>query len=244
MATDDIKEVIAIPLGYEEVTAIPLGYEEVTAIPLRKKTKGTTEKKRTCCGLALDIISCIFLFLMAIFFIVGTSQLWLYYGYIIFPRSTQACLIVGSIFYILTLSIEIFKRKSEGALAISMASVELFGALCWLIAPCIIRIAYAFSSAFLVGSVSVLTSMIYNLAILYKRRGGGVSVFTMVGWTLILLANSFFIASTIMGFGVGGGFNAYRGLYVSGSVFYFIAVIFYTLGLFLPQRCCKLGISN
>ncbi len=190
---------------------------------------------RNCCGLALDIISSVFLFLMSIFFIAA-------------PFSHPVLFTVGTVCYMVSLSIEIYKRRSKGAKEIVMTSFGLVGAFLWFIAF-FIRISIGHIATFIVGSLFLLTFITYDLIMVRVRQGGGVSVFTVIAQSLAWVATLLFLCGTgsLLGFWVNyfsfdiNDVYTYFNLLISGGVFYLLHAIFYTVGLF--TKCCKLNWS-
>ncbi len=237
--------------------------EVITTTPLRQKEEKKdlesqgltsdekqavkeTKKKRNCCELALDIIGCICVFLFSIFFMAASSYFhpgtWTNY----FGR-VDALFMMGTLAYITSLSIEITKRRSKGILEIVMTSIGVLGAFIWFVAS-FISDTKRFATTFIIGCLFVITFITYDLVMVIVRRGGGMSVFTLVSLSLAWLANILFMsgAGCIVAF-----FNSmsptiqdvytYAGLFISGSVFYFLHAIFYTVGVF--TTCCEVSCS-
>ncbi len=232
----------------EEITTTPLRQKEekkdVESQELTRDEKKTV--KRNCCELTLDIISCICVFLMSLFFMAASSYFhpgtWNNY----FGR-TDALFMMGALAYITSLSIEITKRRSKGVLEIVMTSLGVLGAFIWFVGSFMSDLK-RFAATFIVGSLFVLTFITYDLVMVIIRRGGGMSVFTLVALSLAWLANILLIsaAGSIVAFFSSMSptiqdIYTYAGLFISASVFYFLHAIFYTVGVFV--KCCKVSCS-
>ncbi len=211
------------------------------------ESKGCGDDK--CCALTLDIIHTTCVYIMSIFFLAGSIFL---YPRVLAnsPVSEPFTLIfVGTLFHLASSSIEVFKTKAKGILALTMSGVALFGGVLWTIGSIFLfrKIVneVAFGCLWLLGSLCNLVFITTGIVKIFLASGPK-PLFHTIALKLSWIANLLFFSGSAHLLAIHGGlkdgnYNAcdltyevvdLAGLLLSGSILYLIHAIFHTLSLF------------
>ncbi len=209
-----------------------------------KKESGevTPREENRCCSLALDIVGTTCLYVMSIFFICGSA--FIHPSSYLDPNRPKEPLVfwtLGVLAYLTTASIDIFKRKEEGALEITMASIALGGGVFWLIGTIFLynktNNLNVWCILWLLGSLLNLASITYEIVMLFMTSASLKPLFRTISLALSWVANILLLA------GVAHLLNESKslsicelsnaaGVLISAAIIYLIHSIFHTLAIF------------
>ncbi len=127
---------------------------------------------------------------------------------------------------------EIYKRGSKGKVEVAMISLAVVGAFLWLIAP-----FAPFFTTWMIGSLLVLVFITFDLIILIKGRALKKFPFTAIALSLAWFANILYLGGAMQYLNIYSfqDVYTYAGLYIAGSVLYFLHALFYTLAVYRSQ---------
>jgi hypothetical protein len=205
-----------------------------------------------CSSLTIDIVSTVCLYLMSIFFIAGSGYL-LPRNYIDRPKEIFLLWFFGVAAYITTTIIELFKRRSKGALQIVMSSLAIAGGTFWFVGSIFlidrIQNFRVWSILWILGSLLNLASVTFDIVLTFVQINGPKPFFRSISlglsWiaNLLLLGGAAHIAKELTTLTFCDLSNA-GGALLSGSIIYLIHSIFHTLGLFKKRVLFSIQFSQ
>lgn len=230
-------------------------YEEVNTFPLRNRggmspddfpqdLHGVMQNRNKNLS-ASDIVRCVCLILMSIFFVCGAnyfepSTISYYDRHT--PVKPTSFIALGASFYITFLLVEVYRRRSSGS-HVLMPCLGILGATLWFIAT--VSSFHVTGENMRVLSIMWIIGTLFNLAFvtsdlyIFLRSGPEKPLFHTVALFLAWLANVLFLSGGIaMAILVTSPYislcdlEKYAGLYIAGGVFYLLHGIFYTLAHF------------
>lgn len=199
------------------------------------------QKENECCSLALDIVSTSCLYVMSIFFMVGSA----FTHPKTYPQNRPSepfvFMTLGTISFLTTASIEVYKNRKEDVVAIVMSSLVLVCGVFWFIGSIFlhddnIMKTQAWGTLWIVGCLFNLTSITYGIVMVFIKSGQK-PLFKIVSLGLSWLANLLVLVGAahilveVKNLSICGISNA-AGILISGAVVYLIHSIFHTLALF------------
>lgn len=216
------------------------------------------ETNDKCCSLTVDISSTVCIFIASIFFLVGSVFIMPQVG-VYGITSKISYWTLGALFYLGYASIEVYKHKSKGVLAIVMSSLGLLAGVFWFIASVFLfrgRVyrPMPFAVLWFLGSLCNFGVITFYIVKLFLKSGPK-PLFLTFALTLSWIANLLYFAGSAH---LMAGLNKDNfqqcedytmlgdigGMMLSGSVVYLIHSIFYTLALFLGGISFKVEFSN
>lgn len=229
--------------------------EEVAAVEVVDIDTTAKTNKKNCCALALDIISIVCMSLFSIFFICGASffhpdTLIDADGYYKMnrPDEPSAFVTVAALLFIASLSIEVYKRKSDGVWHIIMTSLCIFGGFLWFVGSIMLFTsvgeAEAFSGLWITGTLFTLAFYIFDGVMIFVKSGPkplfktASVLFAWVANLLLLSGGAKYAAVTNaenITYKLLGDLEDIAGLFISGGVFYIFFTICYGISLFKPN---------
>jgi hypothetical protein len=232
--------------------------EEVAAVEVVDidTTAAKDTSKKDCCALALDIISLVCISIFTIFFICGASffhpdTIIDAYGYLKAGRPDEpfAFITVAILFFVASLSIEVYKRKSDGVWHIVMTSLCIFGGFLWFVASIMLFTSVAkdeaFSGLWITGTLFILAFYTFDAVMIFIKSGPK-PLFKTASVLCAWVANILFLSGGAKYAAVTNAVNSgnaitlgdmedFAGLFISGGVFYIFFTIWYGISLFKPN---------
>jgi hypothetical protein len=258
LRSTNAKEDEGISVDDEEVAAV----EEVAPVKVVDLDTTAETTKKNCCALALDIISLVCMSMFTIFFICGAS--FFHPDTLIdangdvktsYPDEPSVFITVAVLFFIASLSIEVYKRKSDGVWHIVMTSLCIFGGFLWFVASLMgltsVNNLAAFSGLWITGTLFTLAFYTFDAVMIFIKSGPK-PLFKTASVLFAWVANILFLGGGAMDASISNAnwigitfadLEDMAGLYISGGVFYIFFTICYGLSLFKPTCNVKFTIT-
>ena len=155
------------------------------------------QKENKCCLLALDIVSTSCLYIMSIFFVVGSAFTHPNTYSKNRPSEPFVFMTLGVLALLTTASIDVYKNRTKGVLAIVMSSLVIVCGFVWFIGSIFLyektMNIQTWGILWIVGCLFNLTSITYGIVIVFIKSGPK-SLFQTISLGLSWLANLLLLA--------------------------------------------------